>query len=528
MESEKVFSPLVSFLKYVIIKQFIIITTMYFAPRILFLSLFSLGSLLFMGESVRAEGDILEKQLMLRTREYTQFLSSLPSDRTLLSRGEALLGLFEFHGVTLDGRLDTYRTQGTLFFADVPPTDPLYGAVGTACLKKLLTCSPEKNFSAKDPIELTALLKLFYELKYEKEGPAYLVQLYKLPAREPWYAPYTIEAKKRGLIGNTRSLSTLIRSDFFYILYKASLLEGYKDLLPNYFVGLVLDRTIIHDRTYHDLSQLTQIIREYDLMLEYLERKLQDASLLDSLTIKQVMLSLSGNKSAFQSLYEQVAANPLYYQPKYPEKIKAQFAANGIKEVIGTGVYDFRTSAAYRKHNIRTSIEKLDGMVIAPGADFDFWKEMRSRGMNDLMHGWVIVGDKEEWAYGGGLCGTATTLFRSAWFAGLEILERRPHSIYYYSFYSAKEIGLDAAVYQNSPNLRFRNNTGAPLMLHVRYITDKRDVAEVEILGNKHFKSIRFEGPYREKGYYMNKRIMEMKDGTIKEDLLKSSYRKIL
>ena len=49
----------------------------------------------------------------------------------------------------------------------------------------------------------------------------------------------------------------------------------------------------------------------------------------------------------------------------------------------------------------------------------------------------------------------STTLFNAAFFAGLEILERKNHSIYI-SHYPK---GRDATVSAGSPNMRFRNDT---------------------------------------------------------------------
>jgi vancomycin resistance protein YoaR len=56
---------------------------------------------------------------------------------------------------------------------------------------------------------------------------------------------------------------------------------------------------------------------------------------------------------------------------------------------------------------------------------------------------------------GGGICQVSTTLFNAALFAGLEIVERKNHSIYIDHYPK----GRDATVTAGSPNMRFRNDT---------------------------------------------------------------------
>lgn len=63
---------------------------------------------------------------------------------------------------------------------------------------------------------------------------------------------------------------------------------------------------------------------------------------------------------------------------------------------------------------------------------------------------------------GGGICQVSTTLFRSAYFAGLPIVQRQPHS-YQVRYY--QPTGLDAAVFLPFLDLRFKNDTPGYLLI---------------------------------------------------------------
>jgi vancomycin resistance protein YoaR len=65
---------------------------------------------------------------------------------------------------------------------------------------------------------------------------------------------------------------------------------------------------------------------------------------------------------------------------------------------------------------------------------------------------------------GGGVSQFATTLFNAAFFAGLPILEHKPHS-FYISRYPA---GRESTVYYGAIDVRVRNDTTAGLLVRTR------------------------------------------------------------
>lgn len=147
-----------------------------------------------------------------------------------------------------------------------------------------------------------------------------------------------------------------------------------------------------------------------------------------------------------------------------PEFTTDEVNTFGIKELIGTAVTSFAGSPKNRRYNIKIALEKLNGLIIVQGEDFSLVKAI---GNVDADAGFkeelVIKGNKTTPEFGGGLCQIATTVFRSALASGLPILERQNHS--YRVTYYEPPAGMDATIYLPKPDLVFKNNTGASILV---------------------------------------------------------------
>nr|WP_027892101.1 VanW family protein [Calidithermus chliarophilus] len=138
----------------------------------------------------------------------------------------------------------------------------------------------------------------------------------------------------------------------------------------------------------------------------------------------------------------------------------------GVRELISEATTTFYGSIPSRIYNIAHASAKLDGVLIPPDTTFSYLQtvgEISAR--TGFREAYVIVGDKTETGVGGGVCQTSTTLFRAAYFAGLPILERRPHS-YQVGYYSPT--GLDAAVYYPTQDLKFKNDTPGYILIQTQ------------------------------------------------------------
>jgi len=154
-----------------------------------------------------------------------------------------------------------------------------------------------------------------------------------------------------------------------------------------------------------------------------------------------------------------------------PAKVRTADVNNlGIKELIGRGVSNFKGSPVNRRHNIAVGAASLNGILIEPGEEFSLLKAL---GSVDGEHGYkqelVIKGDRTIPEYGGGLCQIGTTTFRAALRSGLPITMRRNHSyrVVYY-----EPAGMDATIYDPSPDMKFINDTGAYILFTTRIVGD--------------------------------------------------------
>ena len=143
--------------------------------------------------------------------------------------------------------------------------------------------------------------------------------------------------------------------------------------------------------------------------------------------------------------------------------------------------FDPRNTA--RATNIGRAAKLVDGHVVQPGDVFSLNATMGPRTTNrGFDYAPVIASDMVlRQGVGGGICQYATTLFNAALVAGLPIVEREAHSLYI----SHYPIGRDATVSWGSADLKFRNDTGKPLMIRSWVENDHLTVAIVGKTGRK-------------------------------------------
>lgn len=119
---------------------------------------------------------------------------------------------------------------------------------------------------------------------------------------------------------------------------------------------------------------------------------------------------------------------------------------------------DERRLECGKVHNLRVAAKLLDGLIVPAEQTFSFWriigKPTKSKGFvqgRQVQEGCIIA------SIGGGLCQLSNSLFDVATKAGLEIIERHPHTMIVPG--SAAEYGRDATVAWNHIDLRFRAKT---------------------------------------------------------------------
>ncbi|MCS6940810.1 MAG: peptidoglycan binding domain-containing protein [Roseiflexus sp.] len=177
--------------------------------------------------------------------------------------------------------------------------------------------------------------------------------------------------------------------------------------------------------------------------------------------------------------------------PTDPPVTEANLHQLGIRELVSVGKSDFTGSAPYRVHNIGVGMQLLNGLLIAPGEEFSFNKNIgQINAANGFVEGAAIIQNRTQQEFGGGICQDSTTLFRAAFWAGLPITERWGHS-FYISWYDKYALGprgngpgLDATIFTGGPDLKFVNDTGAWLLIQA-WSDPKTGVAQIELYGTR-------------------------------------------
>ncbi|MCI9427287.1 MAG: hypothetical protein HFI81_05960 [Eubacterium sp.] len=133
-----------------------------------------------------------------------------------------------------------------------------------------------------------------------------------------------------------------------------------------------------------------------------------------------------------------------------------------VTDVLGAFHTDFSSSAAGRAKNVRNGAEKINGTVIYPDEQFSVYKSVSPF---DAENGYELAGSYENGTtvqtYGGGICQVSTTLYNAVILSELQVDERFNHSM----IVNYVKPSMDAAIAGTSKDLKFTNNTDAPIYI---------------------------------------------------------------
>lgn len=138
---------------------------------------------------------------------------------------------------------------------------------------------------------------------------------------------------------------------------------------------------------------------------------------------------------------------------------------------------DFRGSSSL--HNIRLALNAFNGMVVMPGQQVSFNDVVGPRTQAaGFRQATEYAGDTTTTGWGGGVCQASTTLYNALVIAGMDIVERSPHSM----TVSYVDPSCDAAVSWTNKDLVFQNNTEHPIYIYTS-VTDEE--ATVTVYGHR-------------------------------------------
>lgn len=151
-----------------------------------------------------------------------------------------------------------------------------------------------------------------------------------------------------------------------------------------------------------------------------------------------------------------------------PEVTTEALEGLGIRHLVSSFT-TFHPCCADRVVNIQTMADKIDVHILMPGEDFSINEFVGQRLVKDgyLQAGTIIAGQIEN-SVGGGVSQFATTMYNAVFWGGYEDIDHKAHS-YYFSRYPE---GIEATVNWRTPDLRFRNNTLAAIMIDTQHTKD--------------------------------------------------------
>lgn len=225
-----------------------------------------------------------------------------------------------------------------------------------------------------------------------------------------------------------------------------------------------------------DPQHLTQILHESPLAI--FEKRPSEPEFIydkDTLRVLRFKKEIYGSKFETQQLADALTKD-LLAVPSTNRQLVKQLSVTtwesekklgevnpfGIRELLGTGWSSMRNSAPERYANITNGINKLDGLLVAPGQEFSTVNKLSPFTIaNGYVEGLAIKKKKILPEVGGGMCQVSTTLFRAAMNSGLKITDRSNHSVVvdYYNDPRNGLPGTDATIYEPAPDFKFVNDT---------------------------------------------------------------------
>ena len=261
------------------------------------------------------------------------------------------------------------------------------------------------------------------------------------------------------------------------------------------YVGL---KFLDDSRTFEVKPQIPQDIEDriYEDIKSKIERKPENASISigSSIDVKKGEEGVKINRDEFRkAIYDAIKPN-VDVTVKVPiESVTPEITSDELSRIdgiIGSYRTNFSPNIEGRNENIRLAAQYMNNYLLMPGEVFSYNKVTRLKTVsNGYKNATVIVNGEIEEGLGGGVCQVSSTLYNSVLYSGLEIVQRRPHSIPS----SYVNYGRDAVVSDNAIDFKFKNNYDFPVYLKtyvgsssvtVTIYGNTGSVPEIDIISN--------------------------------------------
>lgn len=161
----------------------------------------------------------------------------------------------------------------------------------------------------------------------------------------------------------------------------------------------------------------------------------------------------------------------LSFTKQEPNVTVSMLQSQGIDRKISEFTTKYPQNGEGRIHNIVSTASSIHDVLLKPGDVFDYAPYIaETEAKFGFKEAPVILNGKLVPGIGGGICQVSTTLYNAVLRAGLEIVERRNHSLPV----SYVPLGQDATFASGHINFKFRNNTQKYML--IRTSADDRQI----------------------------------------------------
>ncbi|MGA0129971.1 MAG: VanW family protein [Candidatus Nanopelagicales bacterium] len=199
--------------------------------------------------------------------------------------------------------------------------------------------------------------------------------------------------------------------------------------------------------------------------------------------------SLKIGSQEFQDLFiaalsdsktREIDLNPFIVRPNIETE---QLANLQIVEKVSEFRQNF-PPAQYRTDNVSNAAKFIDGTILMPGEIYSMNQTIKERTReNGYVPGIYINNGKFDEGLGGGVSIITTAVWTAAFFAGLEPIEQRAHSIYIPRY----QEGIEATVQWGSLDLKFKNNLDSAILIKSKVDLDG---VTITMYGKKKFDQV--------------------------------------
>ncbi|WP_062076738.1 VanW family protein [Demequina globuliformis] len=159
--------------------------------------------------------------------------------------------------------------------------------------------------------------------------------------------------------------------------------------------------------------------------------------------------------AVIEAAYSPTRSTELPVEVTEPEVSNDDLGIEDLKEVVAT--FDTPlTNEPIRTQNLRTAAADVEGTVILPGEQFNLAETLApitpEEGYGEAH---VIVDGVLTSGVGGGLSQMATTTYNVGYFSGFDLIQHRPHSVWFTRY----PAGRESTLWGTTINVIFENNT---------------------------------------------------------------------